>query len=411
MKETNHKSERVNKKSPQVWRIFRFKERFELGEDVKILRKSGLHFTKDFVGVAGGDEAVGYRKQFGLLLNGDGLESAAFYGVYRMLVNMAAEHTRAKRGYLLDASDQPLTATQIGRLLHIKTPKMRQILRKFASVSLLEQVHLPEFDLSINDGPKEKEDSGGSKEAPPRDQKRGKDRDARNTSDNFEKEGAPSRTGKAGKGKIKEPNGSKEKVNAQRGTNGETGNTTSAITTGNNSNAQEGQDQEAESPPDAGKASIPPTTTPPSKTDPTDPDALGQGKTVTAVQPAPGSDNQPTTHRRRRRASFAPEYDRHDVQLARRVYHALKLPWDTDGPEGASEVGSFASVWHKVMQQLSRAPPEVCDQLGLRAVREAGKIAKRKASQNKSAVWINTIRKIAAKREQELSGAKGSKDT
>ena len=54
-----------------VWRIFHFGERFELSENIRKCRKSALEFSRDFVGDAGGDEAVGYQRQFALLSNGD----------------------------------------------------------------------------------------------------------------------------------------------------------------------------------------------------------------------------------------------------------------------------------------------------------------------------------------------------
>lgn len=135
------------------WRIFRFKQRFELPDDIKICRKSGLQFTRDFVSAAGGDEAVGYLNQFSMLSNGDGLELCMLQGLYRRLVNMAASHSKAKRGYLLGPSDEPLSDAQIGKLVSIKAPQMRKLLHKFASVELLEKVELPDFDFSMNEQP------------------------------------------------------------------------------------------------------------------------------------------------------------------------------------------------------------------------------------------------------------------
>jgi len=66
-------------------------------------------------------------------------------GLYRDMVNMTAQHSKAKRGYLIDADDQPLTDPQVGKLLNIKGPMMRKIMGQYAEVKLLEKVELPAF--------------------------------------------------------------------------------------------------------------------------------------------------------------------------------------------------------------------------------------------------------------------------
>ena len=133
-------SKRSATKVPMVWRIFHFKERFELPENIRKCRRSALEFSRDYVGDAGGDEAVAYQRQFALLSNGDGLEFGLLYGLYRLLVNMAAKQSRAFRGYLLDAKNQPLSDAQIGKLLKIETRRTSKLLRKYESVYFLEHV-------------------------------------------------------------------------------------------------------------------------------------------------------------------------------------------------------------------------------------------------------------------------------
>ncbi len=136
----------------------------------------------------------------------------------------------------------------------------------------------------------------------------------------------------------------------------------------------------------------------PEPADPPEPDALGQEQAASVAQPAPGSDSQPRPTRRRRRATSALEYDRYDLQFGRKIFFALRLPLDPDdGAEGSSEVASFASSWHRIQQQFIRAPPSAaCDQLGVRLLKEAHKIARGKSAKNKSAVWTTNARKIAA---------------
>lgn len=163
----------------KVWRIFHFESRYEMPEDMKSNRKSGLNYTKRFVGTNGGDEAVGYQLQLGMLCNGDGQESCLLEGLYGKLVNMAAALSRAKRGYLIDADDKPLSSAQIAKLLNIAPPTMRKMIARFEKVRLLERVELPEFDLSKNEPPvkngAEKGKGGGFRKFP---EKSGKKRKA-----------------------------------------------------------------------------------------------------------------------------------------------------------------------------------------------------------------------------------------
>lgn len=129
--------------------------------------------------------------------------------------------------------------------------------------------------------------------------------------------------------------------------------------------------------------------------DPPKPDQ-GQAQAACAVQPAPGLSSRPQPDRGRRSLSSAGEYDIHDLAVGRRVHRALHLLSDPDEGDGYTEVCSFASVLHGIMQLHARSPPEFRDRLGMRLLKLAGKIAKSKAARNKSRVWISKAREIAA---------------
>ena len=355
------------KATVKAWHIFHFEQRYELPEDMRMCRKSGLQYSRDFVGVAAGDEAAGYHKQFGLLCNGDGFESCMLFGLYRRLVNLAAEQSRAKRGYLIDAEDRPLTAAQIGKLVHIPAADMRKLLKRFANVKLLEQVDLPQFDMTRN-------------KMPPR----GKG-DEPDTPGNSGKKQAPSRTGKTGKtgkGKKNEHNGSKDKPKDQRGITRETG---------TEKRKNPGRAQKATTEAQTAQQQV---QAEPEPENPTNPDALGQCKATRVAEPVPGSVKQPQAHRRSGSLSSAAQYDRHDMVFGRSIFIALRLAGDPDN--GAiDETTSFASTWHKIQQQSCRSPPEI-DQLAMRLRKEAQMIARRPSARNKAAVWNNTAPKIAA---------------
>lgn len=347
----------------RVWRIFHFTERFELPEDIKICRKSGLQYTKRFVGVAAGDEAVGYHRQLGILCNGDGQEVSMLKGLYGDLVDMAAEQSYAKRGYLLDADSQPLTSAQIAKLLNYKAPVMRRLLKRFESVKLLERVELPAFDLSKN------EKAGQSK--------RTKKKSLRNVPENSEKTGAPLKNDKrqTAKGKQRATHGLTAVVAKNKNKDKNNNNDTRERPTGRSSPGQgQGPNPTASAP----------TTAPPLPSEPHASDDGGRQRSKSFARP-PGSADISSA----------------GLVYGRRVYLALRYLWDIDSPEAAREIASFASKHDELCRRLSpRSPPQIDAQL-MRGLSEAAKIAGRKANKNKGAVWNTAMSHIIAKHEKK----------
>jgi len=360
----NHKVQTIKSPPPpkKVWHIFRFKERFELPEDMKIHRRSGLQYTRDFVSAAGGDEAVGYLNQFGMLSNGDGEELSMLRGLYRSLVNMAAQHSRAKRGYLLDASAEPLTDGQIAKLLNYKAARMRQLLARFARVKLLEKVPLPEFDFALNETQKKDNNQG-----------------ALNSSENSGNFRAPLKKRQT----TKAPNGAKQKTTSGLTASGKKENNDNGIDQSKRGDQSlESQDQaqgygQAES-----RTTASPTTSPPLSSMPQESDDGGR---VVLFTRSPGS----------------ADYSRAGLSYGRRVYLALGYKWDIDSPKAAREIGSFASKHDQVLIVMAGVPPPALDGVLARGLREAGKIAKRKTNRNKGAVWNTVMDKLAAARRRE----------
>jgi hypothetical protein len=131
---------------------------------------------------------------------------------------------------------------------------------------------------------------------------------------------------------------------------------------------------------------------------PADPTKSDAGGTEAATQPdgplASVKATQPD--RRPQRPLSEAVYDKHDLQFGRRIFLALGLPGDPDN--GAiDEITSFASTWHKIRRRFgNKAPPTACDQLGMRLLTEARRIANRRGARNKGAVWNDTAMKIAA---------------
>ncbi len=131
-------------------------------------------------------------------------------------------------------------------------------------------------------------------------------------------------------------------------------------------------------------------------------EALGAGQVIPITQPPPGSVKQSGPRAGSRAGMSVRTCGRHDEQYGQRVYVALGYSWDTESAEARREICSFASVWHRTCEQLSGLPPPMVDELGLRGIDEARKIARRKRAKNKGAVWIDVFKKIAAKRKSEV---------
>ena len=259
-------------KAPMVWKIFHFGERFELGEDVRSHRKSALDFTRDYVGVGAGNEAVGYQQQLSMLSNCDGQEYYLLYGIYRALINEAGKRSRAYRGYLLNASNEPLSDAKIGKMLKIHAKKMTRLLRRLESVDLLVRVPMPnKWDLSVDEVPPKKGDSNEAagaqqdKKSHSRIKNKGVSGRVRKTVEKSVEDRKPLK--RTAKTEI-QPNGCKRETGNRKATNGLTAIGQNVKENGkarrDNLNALEGQEQTQGtlSPPMAAKRGHPPTTHP-----------------------------------------------------------------------------------------------------------------------------------------------------
>jgi len=377
------KSKIENRKS-EVWHIYRFIERFELPEDMRMLRKSGLHYTRDFVGTAGGDEAVGYHTSFNLIANGDGLEYSMLYGLYRRLVNLAAQHSRIKRGYLLDVDNSPLSAVQIGKILGINGNKMRFLLQRFAKVKLLELIDTPDFsELSSDDeqAPAQPEKSKSKTVKHERTgQKRRKTTRACNAPGNSGEKQSPLKK-RQGKGKALS---SKE----LKATNGKTANASKK----NKKRAKQLPAQE-----EAQTRHEQPQAEP---HEPQRADAAGTGRTIRINPPGPShlpAHSPPA-------GSYVPTYSQADVMFGTRVYQALGYQFPIHSTEGIREITAFASKWNSVLARLTGVPPPEIDALGMRLLREARKIGSRKANRNPGAVFQTVVERIVNKHTKTETG-------
>jgi len=366
-------------KPKKVWRIFRFAPRYEMPEDMRKCRISALEFTRDFVGDAGGDEAVNYHHQLDMLSNGDGSEYSKYYGVNRQLIKMAAKRSRAYRGYLIDAKNQPLSIGQIAKLLNYKTEDMRKILRRLASVDLLERVDLPEFDLSANKLPPSKWGNDTKK-------KPGEKSGGRNRAENSAQERTPLKKRQKFKEKglnSKYVNGndkSLKRINNDKQSRG-------------NANALKGQTKD--------RTTSTPTTAPPFV--PSESDA---GGSVIPFHGPPGSANHNRNQPQRLGEIIKDIKHRWDYdakEFGSDIFIALKLPWNPVSNTGKRELGNFASAWMKA--KTSGISSENLNSLWKKAVEVAHKVAnKRPKYPNPSRVWRGIFNKLLASKCSKNQG-------
>ena len=143
------RSSKVRKKSRAsakngVWHISRFRERYELPEDVRLDRKSPLIYTKDFVGGGSDDESCAHWRQ--LMALRSKTNWLMLRGAFAELKNVAGNMSKEYRGYLLDSNFRPASVKEIGRWLGVVEKKAEKIIEELRDVGLLEYVALPQFN-------------------------------------------------------------------------------------------------------------------------------------------------------------------------------------------------------------------------------------------------------------------------
>lgn len=130
----------------KVWHISRFRERYELPDDVRLDRKSPLIYTKDFVGGGSDDESCTHGRQ--LLALRSKRNWLALRGAFSELKNIAGNMSSKYRGYLLNSNYRPASVKEIGRWLGVREAKSESILKELRDVGLLEMVAFPNFNGS-----------------------------------------------------------------------------------------------------------------------------------------------------------------------------------------------------------------------------------------------------------------------
>lgn len=130
----------------KVWHISRFRERYELPDDVRYDRGSPLKYTKDFVGSGRDDESCAFWRQLMALRSKRNYDSLR--GNFADLKCIAGNQSKEKRGYLLDSNYRPASVKEIGSWLRKTEKQAESIIGDLSEVGLLERVTCPQFNGS-----------------------------------------------------------------------------------------------------------------------------------------------------------------------------------------------------------------------------------------------------------------------
>lgn len=131
------------RRTRRVWRISRYRQRFEMPDQWRRQMARPLEYARDFVGTNAGQEAAKYQQQIAML--GEGRNATLRFGLFRQLVGLASNQDRPYRGYLLDADLQPLTDAMLAKLLKWDLAELRKELKALVDAGLVERAVEPDY--------------------------------------------------------------------------------------------------------------------------------------------------------------------------------------------------------------------------------------------------------------------------
>ena len=391
-KKSAKKTSSVKKRVVKVWHIFRFKQRFELPDDVRYKRVSPLAFTRDFVGSGQDDEAISYHQQMLFLRSMENY--LELKGAFHELKGIAANRSRCYRGYLLDEVYRPASDEKISQWLGVSVKDAKRILKSLEQVILIDRVEVPEFDPTVNEPPTDDSDISGrarkssgsfKKNDKGKGKGKGKKKTAIGNGKNKSNKKTTSVKPQPAEAEGKDMNQSQGKSVTQ-GKGEKKGSVEKKATTGRGG----GVGREAETPSS-------PTTAPPLPFMPTETDAGGESGSFETL---PSSDLAAVAER------FDSLYQGSAQQFAEEIFKAIQTPCQMDSPQGSRELAAFASAWQRA--HLAKLRPSRLDALWQRSVKEAARIGRKrkrtKFKKSAEAAWMWVF-------QQLLTSAVEGKDT
>jgi hypothetical protein len=392
-KKTQEESEPANK----VWRIARFKERYEYRDDKD--KKGVLQYTRDFVSAGADAESRHFIDQLAELKEFPNWRTHE--GSFVELKRRSADDVYGYRGYLLH-KHQPADTSRIARWLGCSVGECQETLNILAEVGLIELVDVPDFTASARPthSPAEQPSVPLPGEIPENPQKSAENPAKRKTTESgnekqtkTKKTGNPKPENKATKSKIspdsQDAAGGKEQ-------------TTEPETRNPNANELKGQPGGTEGSTQTEHQPEPV----PVPDDPTFPDDPAGGSLQQGQSPQDVAN---------RRLESTVAIQRATEEFGIKVFTALfHRPPDMSGlstqsNSDKSEVGCFATA----MEQARNLTPQMLCNLHDRSMAEAvalgNKQGRRSKAHNPAAVWRSLFGKfLPAARAGELHAKSGS---
>ena len=118
-------------------------------DNVRFCRKGPLIYIRDYVGSGQDDESINYKRQITACEISPNRH--ILISVFSKLREIAANHSRCYRGYLLDERYESASMSKIAIWTGLKQHETMKIITELENIGLLENVPMPKFDPSINE--------------------------------------------------------------------------------------------------------------------------------------------------------------------------------------------------------------------------------------------------------------------
>ena len=344
-----------NSQSKKVWHITDFELIFKLSDDARKGKKGPLSYTKSFVSLSGSSKPYETRHYERLKYLKAIKDRHLLRSVFEDLKSWSAEKMQDYQGYLVDHAGRPADYEYIAAQLdHIEKNDLKKAMRILAQIGLIEKISQNgQFKHENEDAP----DGSGNETV-----------NSGNGADSLQEGKAANAEG--------DPVDHEEKAS-------------------NGLSAVEGQDKvigSAETKANAQRAGQPQVKEPIADK-PTESDAGGGDRAKADTRPPPRPVNQPTGQQRAGPLHHAGDYENSDVRYGERIWLALGYNGDIKSEKAVREITSFASKFHECRCRLWGLSPPQIDELGIRGLKQARKIARQKG--NRAAKWNDFMTKIS----------------
>lgn len=361
------KRKRVSGRVQKVWHITDFRKLFELPDDLRKKRTGPLSYTKSFVSLTGKSEAqeISHCERLAELKSRP--ERHLLRSIFEDLKNFSGKKALAHRGYLVTTAEQPAGYEYLASQLKVDIADLRKAVPVLEQIGLIERISMNGFTGEAR--PKKAKRRAGKKG------KRGKSGTVRNNPErsgivrnNPDVSGKRRKTLKKRKGNQSndKTNSNEHKATKHNGSDKSNGLKNCRQRGGVNANALESKQKPAnnESPSMSSKSR--------------DSAAGGRPRLIGfPSSPRAAFDNCEPQAIGDIVGSIKHRYGTDAKQFGCEIYRTLELNFSPTSKRGRRELGCFGSLWEGA--KAAGIDASALEDLRVRAIKEAGKIAKRRS--------------------------------